>query len=39
MIDLAGAPTGAGAPGQPFSYVAANLENLDANLTGVDPVG
>jgi 5'-nucleotidase len=41
MIDLAGAPsTGtAGAhPGQPFSYVAANLSNLSANLTGVGPV-
>ena len=38
MIDLAGAPTGGSAPGQPFRYVAANLKNLDGNLTGVDPV-
>ena len=38
MIDLAGAPTSADAPGQPFKYVAANLENLDGNLTGVDTV-
>ncbi|MBI3746100.1 MAG: hypothetical protein HY264_06170 [Chloroflexi bacterium] len=40
MIDLAGAPsTGtAGAhPGEPFRYVAANLSNVDSNLTGVDP--
>ncbi|HUQ44193.1 MAG TPA: 5'-nucleotidase C-terminal domain-containing protein [Candidatus Limnocylindria bacterium] len=41
MIDLATAPsTGtAGAhPGQPFSYVATNLSNLDANLTGVERI-
>ena len=38
MIDLAGAPTGGSVPGQPFSYVAANLKNLDGNLSGVDPV-
>ena len=37
MIDLAGAPGGS-VPGQPFSYVAANLQNLDGNLSGVDPV-
>ena len=35
MINLAGAPTDADNPGQPFKYVAANLKNLDANLTGV----
>jgi 2',3'-cyclic-nucleotide 2'-phosphodiesterase (5'-nucleotidase family) len=38
MIDLAGAPTSAEAPGTPYRYVAANLRNLKANLTGVDPV-
>jgi 5'-nucleotidase len=38
MIDLAGSPTSASAPGQPFSYVAANLKNLDGNLTGVSPL-
>jgi 5'-nucleotidase len=38
MIDLAGAPTDADHPGAPFHYVAANLQNLKANLTGVDPV-
>jgi 5'-nucleotidase len=38
MINLAGAPTSASAPGQPFQYVAANLKNLDANLTGVEPI-
>jgi 5'-nucleotidase len=38
MINLAGASTSSGAPGAPFRYVAANLKNLDANLTGVDPV-
>lgn len=38
MIDLAGAPTGADAPGEPYRYVAANLKNLKENLTGVDPV-
>jgi 5'-nucleotidase len=35
MINLAGAPTDAANPGAPFKYVAANLANLDANLTGV----
>ena len=41
MINLAAAPsTGShGAhPGEPFSYVAANLSNLSANLTGVTPL-
>ena len=38
MIDLAGAPTDADHPGQPFTYVAANLKNLTSNLTGVDPI-
>lgn len=38
MIDLAGAPTSADAPGAPYTYVAANLKNLDGNLTGVDPI-
>jgi 5'-nucleotidase len=41
MIDLAAAPgtgTSGDAPGQPFRYVAANLRNLSANITGVDPV-
>jgi 2',3'-cyclic-nucleotide 2'-phosphodiesterase (5'-nucleotidase family) len=35
MIDLAGAPTSATAPGSPYQYVSANLANRDANLTGV----
>jgi 5'-nucleotidase len=38
MIDLAGAPTSATAPGQPFQYVSANLKNVGANLSGVPPV-
>ena len=38
MVDLAGAPTDAEHPGEPFRYVAANLQNLKANLSGVDPV-
>jgi 5'-nucleotidase len=38
MIDLAGAPTDADHPGAPFRYLAANLANVKANLTGVDPV-
>jgi 5'-nucleotidase len=38
MIDLAGAPTSSTAPGQPYRYVSANLKNLKANLSGVDPV-
>ena len=38
MINLAGAETSSSAPGQPFSYVSANLTNLDGNLTGVEPM-
>lgn len=41
MIDLAAAATTgtSGAhPGEPFRYVATNLANLDANLTGVDRI-
>jgi 2',3'-cyclic-nucleotide 2'-phosphodiesterase (5'-nucleotidase family) len=38
MVDLAGAPTSASAPGAPYRYVAANLKNLADNVTGVDPV-
>lgn len=38
MVDLAGAPTSADAPGDPFKYVAANLNNLNANVTGIEPV-
>src|SRR5262245_15918851 len=41
MIDLAAAPstgTSGAHPGQPFRYVATNLKNLSANLSGVDPV-
>ena len=38
MIDLAAAPTSASAPGTPYRYVAANLANLEGNLTGVEPV-
>ena len=34
MIDIVGAPSGA-EPGEPFQYLSANLENRDANLTGV----
>jgi 2',3'-cyclic-nucleotide 2'-phosphodiesterase (5'-nucleotidase family) len=37
MIDLAGAPTSAEAPGEPYRYVSANLENLEGNLSGVEP--
>ena len=37
MIDLAARRPSADHPGKPFPYVAANLKNLDANLTGVDP--
>jgi len=36
MIDLAGAPTSAEAPGEPYSYVSANLKNRDDNLSGVE---
>ena len=35
MIDVASAPEGV-QPGTPFEYVAANLKNLDENLSGVD---
>lgn len=41
MINLATSPstgTGGAHPGQPFQYVAANLSNLGANLTGVAPL-
>jgi 2',3'-cyclic-nucleotide 2'-phosphodiesterase (5'-nucleotidase family) len=38
MIDLASTPAGAAA-GDPFRYLSANLENLDANLTGVGKWG
>ncbi|HXG26327.1 MAG TPA: 5'-nucleotidase C-terminal domain-containing protein [Candidatus Binatia bacterium] len=41
MVNLAAAPsTGSGGehPGEPFRYVATNLSNLEANLTGVDRV-
>ncbi len=38
MVNLAGAETSATAPGEPFTYVAANLANLDENLTGVSPL-
>ena len=37
MIDLAAAPTDADHPGAPYRYVAANLANIGANLTGVEP--
>jgi len=37
MIDLAGAPTSASAPGTPFRYVSANLKNLAGNVNGVEP--
>jgi 5'-nucleotidase len=37
MVDLAGAPTSAQAPGSPYKYVSANLKNLEGNLTGVEP--
>jgi 5'-nucleotidase len=41
MIDLAAAAstgTSGDHPGEPFHYVATNLANLDANLTGVDRI-
>jgi 5'-nucleotidase len=38
MIDFAGHATDSDHPGTPFRYVAANLSNLSANLSGVDPV-
>jgi 5'-nucleotidase len=37
MINLAAAPTDADHPGTPYRYVAANLSNMSANLTGVEP--
>jgi 2',3'-cyclic-nucleotide 2'-phosphodiesterase (5'-nucleotidase family) len=36
MIDLAGAPTSAQTPGNPYTYVSANLRNRDENLDGVE---
>lgn len=36
MIDLAGA-SGMDQPGKPFSYVSANLKNVEENLAGVEP--
>lgn len=38
MVDLAAAPTSAETPGSPFRYVAANLRNLTANVSGIDPI-
>jgi 2',3'-cyclic-nucleotide 2'-phosphodiesterase (5'-nucleotidase family) len=35
MIDIVNAPAGGDHPGQPFRYVAANLQNRDDNLDGV----
>ncbi|MEO8272512.1 MAG: 5'-nucleotidase C-terminal domain-containing protein [Chloroflexota bacterium] len=37
QINLAGAPTSTDTPGDPFRYVAANLKNVNANVTGVAP--
>ena len=37
MIDLAGAATSSDAPGGPFNYVSSDLQNLDGNLTGIEP--
>ncbi len=37
QIDLAGAATSADTPGDPFRYVAANLANMNANISGVTP--
>ena len=37
MINLAAAPTDADHPGTPYRYVAANLANMSANITGVEP--
>jgi 2',3'-cyclic-nucleotide 2'-phosphodiesterase (5'-nucleotidase family) len=37
-IDLAAAPAGGSTPGNPYPYVATNLKNIEANLTGVDPI-
>jgi 2',3'-cyclic-nucleotide 2'-phosphodiesterase (5'-nucleotidase family) len=38
QVNLAGAATDGDHPGSPYSYVAANLRNLDAELTGVDKI-
>ena len=38
MVNLAGAPTSASAPGQPFKYVASNLANVQGNLSGVEKI-
>ena len=38
LVNLAGAPTSASTPGQPFRYVAANLKNLSDNVSGISPV-
>lgn len=38
QIDLAGAATDADHPGAPYTYVAANLRNMDDELSGVDRV-
>src|SRR5687767_13415179 len=35
MIDLAAEPTSTDAPGEPFTFVSANLKNRDDNLSGV----
>lgn len=35
MIDLAGTATSSATPGSPYQYVSSNLQNRDANLSGV----
>jgi 5'-nucleotidase len=37
MIDIAGAPAGGSEPGTPFTYVSANLGNVEDNVAGVAP--
>jgi 2',3'-cyclic-nucleotide 2'-phosphodiesterase (5'-nucleotidase family) len=37
MVNLAAAPTSADRPGTPFPYLSANLENVEDNVTGIDP--
>lgn len=37
-IDEAAAPTDGSHPGNPYRFVAANLQNLSDNLSGVDPI-
>jgi 5'-nucleotidase len=37
QIDLAGAAPSSDTPGSPFTYVAANLKNLEANVSGIAP--